>query len=45
MLKKTIASVQLGVIRSEAIALVRPVTEFSTHATVETFRREEIRNP
>src|ERR1019366_9005686 len=45
MLKKTIASVQLGVIQSEATALVRRVTEFSTHAILETFRREVIRNP
>src|ERR1017187_3291665 len=45
MLKKTIAFVQLGVIRSEATALARRVTEFSPHAILETFRREEIRNP
>src|ERR1035437_5558089 len=45
MLKKTIASVQLGVIRSEATALVRRVTEFSTHAILEKFRREVIRDP
>jgi len=40
MLKKTIASVQLGVVRSEATALVRRVTEFGTHAILKTFRRE-----
>ena len=43
MLRKTIASVQLGVIRSEATALVRRVTEFNTHAILKTFRREVIR--
>jgi hypothetical protein len=45
MLKKTIASVQLGVIRREATAPVKRVTEFSTHAILKTFRREVIRNP
>ena len=43
MLKKTIPSVQLGVIWSEATALVKRVTEFNTHAIMETFRREAIR--
>ena len=40
MLKKITAFVQLGVIRSEATALVMRLTELSTHAILETSGRE-----
>jgi hypothetical protein len=56
MLKKTIAPVQLGVIRSEATALVKRVIDINNHAILETFRAtqsapmnarksEPVRNP
>jgi hypothetical protein len=38
MLKKIIAFVQLGVVRSKPTALVGRVTEFNTHAIRKTFR-------
>jgi hypothetical protein len=42
MLKKISASVQLGVVRNEAAALVMRVTELSIHAILETFGREPL---